>query len=36
MKTVGYAAHSADSALVPYHFERRDLRANDVAIEITY
>lgn len=36
MKTVGYAAHSADSELVPYHFERRDLRANDVAIEITY
>ncbi|QSX34421.1 NAD(P)-dependent alcohol dehydrogenase [Shewanella avicenniae] len=36
MKTVGYAAHSADSALVPYHFERRDLRANDVAIEILY
>lgn len=36
MKTVGYAAHSADSDLVPYHFERRELRANDVAIEITY
>lgn len=36
MKTVGYAAHSADAELVPYHFERRDLRANDVAIEILY
>lgn len=36
MKTVGYAAHSANDALVPYHFERRDLRANDVAIEILY
>ncbi|MBF9002378.1 NAD(P)-dependent alcohol dehydrogenase [Vibrio nitrifigilis] len=36
MKTVGYAAHSADSELVPYHFERRELRGNDVAIEITY
>ncbi|OAT78687.1 hydroxyacid dehydrogenase [Mangrovibacter phragmitis] len=36
MKTVGYAAHSADSALKPYHFERRDLRQNDVAIEILY
>ncbi|EKE84383.1 NAD(P)-dependent alcohol dehydrogenase [Idiomarina xiamenensis] len=36
MKTIGYAAHSADSELVPYHFERRDLRANDVAIEILY
>lgn len=36
MHTVGYAAHSADSALVPYHFERRELRPNDVAIEILY
>ncbi|WP_417760509.1 NAD(P)-dependent alcohol dehydrogenase [Shewanella sp.] len=36
MKTVGYAAHNADAELVPYHFERRDLRANDVAIEILY
>lgn len=36
MKTLGYAAHSATSALVPYHFERRELRANDVAIEILY
>lgn len=23
MKTVGYAAHSADAHMVPYHFERR-------------
>ncbi|MDC0611676.1 NAD(P)-dependent alcohol dehydrogenase, partial [Vibrio sp.] len=36
MKTVGYAAHSHDSELVPYHFERRDLRPNDIAIEITH
>ncbi|MES0266111.1 NAD(P)-dependent alcohol dehydrogenase [Citrobacter sedlakii] len=36
MKTVGYAAHAADAKLVPYHFERRDLRENDVAIEILY
>tara|TARA_R110002072_G_scaffold64203_2_gene159274 strand:+ start:121870 stop:122913 length:1044 start_codon:yes stop_codon:yes gene_type:complete len=36
MKTVGYASHSADSELVPYHFERRELRHNDVAIEILY
>lgn len=36
MKTIGYAAHSADSAMVPYHFERRALRPNDVAIEILY
>ena len=36
MKTVGYAAHSAEAHMVPYHFERRALRANDVAIEILY
>ncbi len=36
MKTIGYAAHSSDAHMVPYHFERRDLRANDVAIEILY
>lgn len=36
MKTIGYAAHSSDAHMVPYHFERRDLRPNDVAIEILY
>ncbi len=36
MKTVGYAAHSSDAHMVPYHFERRALRTNDVAIEILY
>ncbi len=36
MKTVGYAAHSPAAHMVPYHFERRDLRENDVAIEILY
>lgn len=36
MKTVGYAAHDSGAHMVPYHFERRDLRANDVAIEILY
>lgn len=36
MKTIGYAAHSAESALVPYHFSRRELRTNDVSIEILY
>lgn len=36
MRTTGYAAQSADSALAPFHFERRELRANDVAIEILY
>lgn len=36
MKTIGYAAHSSDANMVPYHFERRNLRDNDVAIEILY
>lgn len=36
MKTIGYAAHSPDAHMVPYHFERRELRDNDVAIEILY
>ncbi len=36
MKTIGYAAHSAGADLVPLHFEYRNLRANDVAIEILY
>lgn len=36
MKTIGYAAQSENTDLVPYHFERRELRPNDVAIEITY
>src|SRR5690606_34491309 len=36
MKTIGYAAYDAQSPLRPYKFERRDLRDNDVAIEILY
>ena len=36
MKTIGYAAQSADTPLEPFHFERRELRANDVAIDIEY
>ncbi|MFC4653924.1 NAD(P)-dependent alcohol dehydrogenase [Rheinheimera marina] len=36
MKTIGYAAHSADAVMAPFHFERRALRSNDVAIEILY
>lgn len=36
MKTVGYAAYSSDAHMKPFHFERRALRANDVAIEILY
>ncbi|WP_286653042.1 NAD(P)-dependent alcohol dehydrogenase [Ruficoccus sp. ZRK36] len=36
MDTIGYAAQSAATPLAPFHFERRDLRPNDVAIEILY
>ena len=37
MKQVsGYAAHSASAPVAPFDFERRDLRADDVEIEIHY
>lgn len=36
MKTQGYAAFDTTSPLAPYTFERRDLRSNDVAMEILY
>ncbi len=36
MKTIGYASHSPTDELVPYHFQRRELRPNDVAIEILF
>ena len=36
MKTIGYAAQSAASPLAPFEFERRALRANDVAMEVLY
>ncbi|HTJ58814.1 MAG TPA: NAD(P)-dependent alcohol dehydrogenase [Devosiaceae bacterium] len=36
MKTIGYAAQSATGPLAPFTFERRELRANDVAMEILY
>jgi uncharacterized zinc-type alcohol dehydrogenase-like protein len=36
MQTTGYAAHSAESGLAPFAFERRQLRENDVVIEILY
>ncbi|KAF2992053.1 NAD(P)-dependent alcohol dehydrogenase [Methylocystis sp. MJC1] len=36
IKAFGYAAHSATSPLVPFHFERRDPLADDVTIEILY
>jgi len=36
MKTIGYAATSTTSPLAPFAFERRDLRPEDVAMEILY
>ncbi|HEX7853068.1 MAG TPA: NAD(P)-dependent alcohol dehydrogenase [Sphingobium sp.] len=36
MKTIGYAAHSSESDLAPFAFDRRDPRPNDVAIDILY
>jgi alcohol dehydrogenase (NADP+) len=36
MKTIGYAAQSATASLAPFDFERRSLRANDVAMEVLY
>lgn len=36
MKTTGYAATDASLPLARYEFARRDLRANDVSIEILY
>ncbi|MFO1407816.1 MAG: NAD(P)-dependent alcohol dehydrogenase [Steroidobacteraceae bacterium] len=36
MRTTGYAAQSAQSPLAPWSFERRELRPNDVAMEILY
>ena len=34
--TQGYAAQAADAPLAPFHFERRDPGAKDVAIDILY
>jgi uncharacterized zinc-type alcohol dehydrogenase-like protein len=36
MKTTGYAAYDPKSPLAPYEFERRELRPDDVAMEILY
>ncbi len=36
MKTIGYAALQAGATLAPFSFERRALRANDVAMEVLY
>lgn len=36
MKTTGYAALRCDAPMVPFDFERREPRANDVVMEILY
>ena len=36
MKVRGYAAMKANAALIPWEFERRDLGAHDVALDIKY
>lgn len=36
MKVLGYAAMAVKEALVPFHFDRRNLRDNDVEIKILY
>ena len=36
MKVRGYAAMSAKAPLDPWEFERRDLGAHDVALDIKY
>ncbi|MBS2039825.1 NAD(P)-dependent alcohol dehydrogenase [bacterium] len=36
MKTFGYAAQDATSALAPFHFERKDAGPQDVVIDILY
>jgi uncharacterized zinc-type alcohol dehydrogenase-like protein len=36
MKVLAYAAHSAQDRLAPWSFDRREPRANDVAIDILY
>ncbi len=36
MKTIGYAAQAADSPLAPFSFDRRELRPNDILMEVLY
>jgi uncharacterized zinc-type alcohol dehydrogenase-like protein len=36
MKTRGYAAKLAKNPLEPFEFERRELGAHDVALDISY
>ena len=34
IQTLGYAAAAPDAPMAPWSFERRDLREDDVAIDI--
>jgi len=36
MKTYGFAATSCEAPLAPFSFKRRDLRDNDIAMDILY
>ena len=36
MEAKGYAAYKAKEELKPFTFERRELRAKDVALDVTY
>lgn len=36
LQTKGYATHAADATLEPFEFERRDVGAKDILIEIEY
>jgi uncharacterized zinc-type alcohol dehydrogenase-like protein len=36
MRTLGYAAQSPTTPLAPFGFDRRELRPDDVAIDILY
>lgn len=36
IETKGYAAHGPETALVSFSFERRDVGANDILIDIQY
>jgi uncharacterized zinc-type alcohol dehydrogenase-like protein len=36
MNTRGYVAHAAGKQLVPYEFDRRDLRPHDVALDVLF
>ena len=36
MNARGYVAHTAKTDLVPFEFERRELRPHDVSLDVLY